>query len=118
MAPRGIKASKILKRRGSRAKIIEWVTKEYSQGPKDIPVEVSPQKRKKARRHSNSEENSQSVAASHEDLPQSMDVDKTFLTEQPVIQEEKRVSMPICPFFLWHLTCLPGLAHVHGRLYP
>ncbi len=98
MAPRGIKAAKVTKRRGSQAKVIEWVTKEYSRGPRNIPVEISTPKRKKARRYSNGgEENSKSAAASHEDLPPSMDVDETFWTEEPVIEEEKKVSMPICP---------------------
>jgi hypothetical protein len=98
MAPRGIKAAKLTKRGGSQAKVIEWVTKEYSRGPRDIPVEVSTPKRKKARRYSNSGEgNSKSVAASHEDLPPSMDVDEAFWTEEPVIEEEKKVSTPIRP---------------------
>jgi hypothetical protein len=97
MAPRGIKAAKLTKKGGSGVKVIEWVTKEYSRGTRDIPVEVSPSKRKKARRHSNGEENA--AAALHEDLPQSMDVDETFWTEGPVMEEEKKVSMAHILFF-------------------
>jgi len=42
MAPRGIKAAKLIKRRGSQAKFVDWVTKQYSRGSRDIEVEVSP----------------------------------------------------------------------------
>ncbi len=96
MAPRGIKAAKLIKRRGSQAKFVDWVTKQYSRGSRDIEVEVSPPKRKKTQRYSNGEEdNSKMVTASHEDPLPSVDIDETFWTEEPVIEEEKRVSIPI-----------------------
>jgi len=35
------------------------------------------------------------MTASHEDPLPSVDIDETFWTEEPVIEEEKRVSIPI-----------------------
>src|SRR6267378_1340432 len=75
--PRGIKAAKLTKRRG-QAKVVEWVTKEYSRGSRDIQVEVTPPKKKKAQRYSNGEkDNSKTALASHEDPLPSMNVDET-----------------------------------------
>lgn len=100
MAPKGVKAAKLAKRTGSEVKVVEWVTKEYSRGSRDIAIEVSPIRRgkKKVRRYSSGrEEDGKTSAALHEDLPPSMDVDEeAYWTEEPVA-EEKRVSILICP---------------------
>ncbi len=105
MAPRGIKAAKLAKRRG-QAKVVEWVTKEYSRGSRDIQVEVTPPKKKKAQRYSNGEkDNSKTASASHEDPLPSMNVDETFWIGEPVIEEEKCSSAP----FKWRCSdCFPA----------
>ncbi|KAH9048382.1 hypothetical protein EDB84DRAFT_1434385 [Lactarius hengduanensis] len=90
MAPKGIKASKVFQRK-SKAKIIDWVSRKGSRGTRNIPVEVStstnlpiPRKDAGGREIDNHE------AILHETDPPSMDVDKTFWIEEPVIPEPKR----------------------------
>jgi hypothetical protein len=95
MAPKGIKASKISKTR-SKAKFIEWETREHSRGTRDIAVEVSASKGKRMPRQITGRvEDSQAIL--HEATLPSMDVDETFWTEEPVMDQQKRVSSPACP---------------------
>ncbi|KAF8267233.1 hypothetical protein EI94DRAFT_1701133 [Lactarius quietus] len=88
MAPKGVKASKVYKR-GSKPKIIDWVTRETSRGARDIAVEVSRSagwrtKKQAARGIENLN------SASHQATLPSMDIDETFWTEDPAADEMKR----------------------------
>jgi hypothetical protein len=97
MARKGIKASKVIQRK-SKAKIIDWVTREGSRGTRNIPVEVSTSKNlPMPRRGAGRREIENHEEISHETDPPSMDVDETFWIEEPVIPEQKRVSPPACP---------------------
>jgi hypothetical protein len=97
MAPKGIKASKVIQRK-SKAKVIEWVTENRSRGTRNIPVEVSISRNlPKPRRDAGRMETNDYEAIFHETDPASMDVDETFWTEEPVIPEKKRVRLPIIP---------------------
>jgi len=113
-----IKAAKFLPK--SEAKVIKWETRTYSQGIRDIPVEVSattsqPRPRKMACRRPRAESNNMSQG---EAAPQPMDINETFWVEEQVIPtSEKRVRQPTYTF-LASLTYLPALAHLHWRLYP
>ena len=90
------------RRRRSKAKVVEWETRVYSRGIRDVPVDVTamasrPKPRKGAGRQPRAESND---ALQGENAPQSMDVDETFWTEEPVTDmptSEKRVRQPSCP---------------------
>jgi hypothetical protein len=97
MAPKGMKGSKVSKRK-SKPKVIEWVTRTHSRGTRDIAVEVTQattSKGKTPKQNDRGIENSEVIQ--HEATLPSMDVDETFWTEEPVTDEQKRVSSPICP---------------------
>jgi hypothetical protein len=95
MAPKGIKALKISKTR-SKPKFIEWETRVHSQGIRDIAVEVSASKgKRKPRKIARGVEDSQAIL--HETTHPSMDIDETFWTEEPAMDQQKRVSSPACP---------------------
>jgi hypothetical protein len=91
MAPKGIKGSKVLKRK-SKPKVIEWVTRAHSRGTRDIAVEVSTSKGNTPKENTGGIENREAIP-DEATLP-SMDVDETFWTEEPVTDEQKRVSSP------------------------
>jgi hypothetical protein len=88
------------RRKKSEAKVIEWETREYSRGIRDVPVEVTdmknrPKLRKKASIRTRIEN---SAALQGETAPQPMDVDETLWVEDPVIPaSEKRVRQPAFP---------------------
>jgi hypothetical protein len=97
MAPKGIKASNVLKSR-SRAKAMEWVTQEHSRGTRDIAVEVRASKGKRTlapRQITGGIENTEAIL--HENALPAMDVDETFWAEEPVTDQRKRVSSPAWP---------------------
>jgi hypothetical protein len=97
MALKGIKSSKVLKSK-SKAKAIDWVTREYSRGTRDIAVEVSTSKGKRTPRQiTGGIENGEPEAILNETILPSMDLDETFWTEEPVTDQPKRVSSPACP---------------------
>jgi hypothetical protein len=98
MAPKGIKASQLLKNR-SKPKTIEWVTRKYSRGTRDIPVEVSTSKGKRTRRKTTEGIENCEAILQETTLP-SMDIDETFWTEDPVVDQPKRVSSPACPSWM------------------
>jgi hypothetical protein len=83
----------------------------YSQGIRDVSIEVSGLKpRKKAFRWSRVEENDMLQG---ETARQSMDIDETFWAEEPVMPtHEKRVRQPACPSSM-SLTYLSVLAYLH-----
>jgi hypothetical protein len=91
MAPKGIKASKILQRK-SKAKAMEWVAQEHSWGTKYIPVEVNHSKTQQAsvRDTMEMEVDDHQAGLEETSLP-SMDVDKTFWIEEPDAPEQRRV---------------------------
>jgi hypothetical protein len=95
MAPKGIKASKVLKNR-SKAKAMEWVIREHSRGTRDIAVEASTSKGKRTPRQITGEVENAEAVVLHETAPPSMDIDETFWTEEPVMDKRKRVSSPAC----------------------
>ena len=78
----------------SKAKVIEWETREHSRGVRDVPVEVSaavhqPMLRKRACREPRAESANDSP---HETVFQPMDIDKTLWMEDPVMPAgEKKV---------------------------
>jgi hypothetical protein len=116
MAPKGIKASKISKTR-SNAKFIDWVTREHSRGTRDVAVEVSAPKGKSARRKiAGGMENNQAIL--HETTLPSMDVDETFWTEEPVMDQQKRVSSPACPSWIIFYKSLSPSAPTLRNLFP
>jgi hypothetical protein len=98
MALKGVKASKVFQKK-SKAKVIEWVTREHSRGTRYIPVDVSTSTSQQTQgRDTVRMEIDNHEAVLHEaDLP-SMDVDGSFWIEEPVIPEQRRVSSPTCPF--------------------
>jgi hypothetical protein len=110
MAPKGIKASKVFKRK-SKAKVIEWVTKEHSRGTRDVAVEVNTSKGEPKPRQNTGGLESDEAALYETTLP-TMDVDETFWTEQAVVDEQKRVSSSASPF-LMASDNLSVPAHLH-----
>lgn len=108
---RTVKAAKFGQAK-SRSKVIEWETRQYSRGTREVPVEVStmesqPKPRKKTGRRRKTENN---YALQGEAAPQPMDVDDTFWMEEPVVvASEKRVRCPALPSSM-SLTYLPERA--------
>jgi hypothetical protein len=86
-----------LRRAKSKAKVIEWESRAYSRGVRDVPVEVSaaasqPMPRKRACREPRAES---AIELPHETAFQPMDIDETFWTEEPVMPAgEKKVRQP------------------------
>lgn len=95
MAPKGIKASKVLKDR-FKAKAVNWITQDHSRGTRDIPVKVRTKKQKTTQRQNTGGIESAEEILHGTNLP-SMDVDETFWTEEPDIGQQKRVSSPASP---------------------
>ena len=92
MAPKGIKASKLLKRK-SKAKVIEWVSRKRSRGTRYVPVEVSTSKNPHTpRRDAVRMEIDPHEAVSHDNDPWLMDAEETFSKEESDIPEHRRVS--------------------------
>jgi hypothetical protein len=90
MALKGKKVSKCSKTR-SNTKIVEWTTKAYAWGTRDLAVEKSTSRGKgPARQTSEGVENPK--AKLDETTYVAMDVDETLWTEEPVIDAQKKVS--------------------------
>ena len=111
-------------RKNTMARVIEWEPKVYSQGIRDVPVEVSTaasqsRPRKKARRRRRAENNDKLQGETPgETPPHPMDVDETFWVDEPVMpSSEKKVRQLIC-LSLANLTNLPVPALIHRRIYP
>jgi hypothetical protein len=91
MAPKGIKASKILQRK-SKAKVIEWVAWERSWGTRYTLVEVKTSKNQQTTARDAAEmEVDDYQAELHEASLPSMDVDETFWIEEPDAHEQRSV---------------------------
>ena len=113
-----IKAGKLLRK--SKSKAIEWETRMYSRGTRDVAVEVGgttsqPRPRKRASRQLSAENND---TLQGEAGPQPMNVDETLWVdpEEPgVPMSEKRVRRPACPS-LENLTYFPVSARLHPRI--
>src|SRR6266567_8243487 len=103
-----------------RAKLVEWEARETYRGIRDVPVVVSsrahqPKPRENASRRPRAEKNN---SLQGEAAPQSMDIDKTFGAEEPVMPaSKKRVRLHACPSST-NLTYFPVPTHVHSRTYP
>ena len=86
-----------LRQEKSKAKVIEWESRAYSRGVRDVPVEVSaaasqPMPRKRACREPRAEG---AIELPHETAFQPMDIDETFWAEEPVMPaNEKKVRQP------------------------
>jgi hypothetical protein len=93
--------AKNLRRSKSKAKLVEWETRVYSRGIRDVPVEVravesQPKPRKRAGRRPRAENND---TLQGENAFQSMDIEETFWTEDPVMPaSEKKVRRLAFPF--------------------
>jgi hypothetical protein len=95
MALKSIKVSKRSKTR-AKAKIMEWTTTEYSRGTRDLAVEKSTSRAKgPAGQISEGVENPKAILDETTFL--AMDVDETLWTEEPVTNEQKKVSFPRRP---------------------
>lgn len=116
MAPKGIKASKVFQRK-SKAKVIEWVTREHSRGTRYIPVDVSTSTSQQTQgRDAAGMEIDKHEALLHEADPPSMDVDETPWMQEPVIPEQRRVSSPTRPSStVCDMLLVP--TRLHGRVY-
>ena len=93
--------------------MIEWETRVYSRGIRDVPVEVSgmesqPKPREKAGKRPRAENNDtlQGKTAAP------MDISKEFWVEEPMPASKRRVRQPACPSLV-SLTCVPDPAHLH-----
>src|ERR1700677_723808 len=115
MAPKGIKASKLLQRK-SKAKVIEWVAREHSRGTRYIPVEVKTSKNLQtpARDTVEMEVDDHRAESQEASLP-SMDVDETFWIEEPDAPEQRRVRWPHVLLYC-HLMWPLVPAHLRGRV--
>ena len=87
----------------------------YSQGIRDVPVEVSatpsqPKRRKKSSRQPRAENKD---ALQGENTPKSMDVDETFWPEEPVTPASEKKVRQLVYSSSTNLTCPP----VPGRLH-
>src|SRR6266566_1019169 len=101
-----------------RAKLVEWEARETYRGIRDVPVVVSsrahqPKPRENASRRPRAEKNN---SLQGEAAPQSMDIDKTFGAEEPVMPaSKKRVRLTACQScksapFEWRCSdCFPAL---------
>jgi hypothetical protein len=117
--PSIVKAAHLCRSR-AKAKLIEWETREYSRGTRDVPVDVSARasqpklgkkQGKKASRRPRAERNGtdESDPLQGEAAPQSMDVDGSFWVEEPVTPAgEKRVGQPAFPSSMSLTYLLPG----------
>ena len=109
-----------LHQRKSKAKVIDWVPRQYSWGVRDVPVEVGAtasqlRPRKRAIRWPRAQNND---TLQGETAPQPMDIDETFWAEEPVMPtNQKRVCQPAC-LSLVNLTYLPVSACIHWRIHP
>ena len=102
-----------LRRMKSKAKVIEWETRVYSRGIRDVPVEVSgmesqPKPREKAGKRPRAENNDTLQG----ETAAPMDIGKEFWVEEPMPASKRRVRQPACPS-LASLTCVPDPAHLH-----
>lgn len=116
MAPKGIKTSKLFERK-SKAKLVEWKSRESSRRTRYIPVEIvtSESPSRQAARRSTVGMGIVDEAVSHDADPQPMDVDEPFWKDDNV-PEQTRVSSPSCPLlisFHWLLVS----AYLHRRVY-
>jgi hypothetical protein len=96
MAPKGIKASKVIQRK-SKAKVVKWETQKRAQGIRHVPVEVDTSTPwQTSRKDAVRMEMDNHEEMLHEMGPP-MDIDETSWIDEPVISEQKRVSSPMCP---------------------
>ncbi|KAI9431069.1 hypothetical protein H4582DRAFT_2060255 [Lactarius indigo] len=107
MAPKGIKASKVFQRK-SKAKIIDWVTREGSRGTRSVPVEViTSTDLPVPRRGAGGREIDNHEATLHETDPPAMDIDDTFWIEEPEQKRSQRTYMEeFIPRIGPYLRCL------------
>jgi hypothetical protein len=99
MAPKGIKASKLVGRK-SKAKVVEWKAREHARGTRYVPVEIGTSTSQQIPgRDAVGMDIAYQEAALHDADPQSMDVDEPFWIEEDV-PEQRRVSSPSRRFLM------------------
>jgi hypothetical protein len=110
MAPKGIKSSKLLERK-SRAKVVEWNTRERTRGTRYIPIEICASTSQQIiRKDTVRMDIVDQGEISHNINSQSMDVDEPSWVDEDV-PEQTRVSSPSCPFLISFDTALsPSVA--------
>jgi hypothetical protein len=113
MAPKGIKTSKLSGRK-SRAKVVEWKTREISRGTRYFPVEIGTSKSRQTVGMDIVDPEAVLPVPRDAD-PQSMDVDEPLWIDEDV-PEQTRVSSPSCPF-LMSFDWLLVPAYLHRRFY-
>jgi hypothetical protein len=96
MAPKGIKASKIIQRK-SKATVVEWETRKQAQGIRHIPVEVNTSTPWQTSRKDAVRMEMDNLEETLHEMGPPMDIDETSWIDEPVISEQKRVSSPMCP---------------------
>src|SRR5258708_34084137 len=106
-----------LHRTKSKAKVIEWETQVYSQGIRDVPVEVSgtesqPKLREKAGKRPRAENNDMLQG----ETAAPMDIGEEFWVEERMPASKRRVSQAACPF-LASLRCISDPAQLHRSFY-
>jgi hypothetical protein len=104
---KGIKTSKI--GRKSRAKVVEWKSRQLARGTIYVPVEVdSSTTSQLAERVTTRIDAVNHEVVSHDTGPQSMDVDEEFWVDEEA-PERRRVSSPSCAFLIpFHVALSPS----------
>jgi hypothetical protein len=110
MAPKGIRAAKIFERK-SKAKVVEWKTREHSRGTRYVPVEIGTSTRQQIPGRDAVRVDIVNQEAILDDAdPQPMDVDEPFWIDEDVTQQ-RRVSSPSCPFLMpFDLSLSPSVS--------
>jgi len=94
-----VKATNLRRAKSKKAKVVEWESRVYSRGIRDVPVEVSamasqPKPKKRSGRRPRAESND---VPQGENTPQSMDIDETLWDEEQVMPaSEKKVRQLAC----------------------
>jgi|HubBroStandDraft_3_1064219.scaffolds.fasta_scaffold85967_2 hypothetical protein len=115
MAPKGIKASKGIKKR-SKAKVVDWRTIHYSRGIRDIPEEVTTSKGETLPRQITRGIGSPEAIVPETTFP-SMDIDETLWTDEVVTDEPKTVSFPRSPSWVIFHKSLSASATTWKNLF-
>jgi hypothetical protein len=120
MAPKGIKASKILQRK-TKVKVIDWVPRERSRGTTYTPIELSTPRNQRTRRKNAVIMETDDREVVHEENLPSMDVDdpvdETWI-EEPEVPTQRRVSLFSYPSIMPLDIALSPSAHLWKSLFP
>jgi hypothetical protein len=121
MAPKGVKASKILQRK-TKVKVIDWVPRERARGTIYTPIELGTSRNQRTRRKNavRMETDDEEVVLHEDDLP-SMDVDdpvdETWM-EEPDVPTQRRVRLLACPSIMPLDIAFSPSVHLWKSLFP